>query len=135
MCAVGSEPTILDQHLNYFLLHNEDVATWIVNKAQGTQGSVSPTATTPSTTQSTTTILSRHDDQTTAPSQYTTSVKAKSVIAPFIETPPATFSSQPSTFATNTMELQPAKSTGHQTVASVQHIVLIALGAVATLMH
>jgi len=34
ICAIGSEPQELDAHLNYFILHNEKVLDWVVQKAK-----------------------------------------------------------------------------------------------------
>jgi hypothetical protein len=35
ICAVGSTPENVTEHLNYFLEHNEEATKWIVAKAQG----------------------------------------------------------------------------------------------------
>ncbi|EAT79543.1 hypothetical protein HBH56_098600 [Parastagonospora nodorum] len=34
ICAVGSEPVDVAQHLDYFILHNEEVVKWVTEKAK-----------------------------------------------------------------------------------------------------
>jgi hypothetical protein len=38
MCAVGSEPVNVYNHLDYFLEHNEEVVLWVVEKAKAESG-------------------------------------------------------------------------------------------------
>ncbi|KAF2998531.1 hypothetical protein E8E13_004861 [Curvularia kusanoi] len=40
ICAIGSEPKNVTAHLDYFFEHNEEVAKWVVGKAQGKKVSV-----------------------------------------------------------------------------------------------
>jgi hypothetical protein len=35
VCAVGSTPVTIPNHLNYFEKHNEEVLAWVVSKATG----------------------------------------------------------------------------------------------------
>jgi hypothetical protein len=35
MCAVGSNPPNVEDHLNYFVKHNEEVKKWVVDMAKG----------------------------------------------------------------------------------------------------
>lgn len=51
ICAVGSTPVDVGQHLDYFIRHNEEVLKWVTEKAKGTSGKVSDgnTASKPST--------------------------------------------------------------------------------------
>jgi hypothetical protein len=41
ICAVGSLPVSVDNHLNYFEEHNAEVLAWVVNKAMGKAETVS----------------------------------------------------------------------------------------------
>jgi hypothetical protein len=41
MCAVGSTPVNVYVHLNYFLEHNEEVVSWVAEKAKSSSGQVS----------------------------------------------------------------------------------------------
>jgi acetylxylan esterase len=41
ICAVGSTPVQVSQHLDYFIMHNEEVLKWVTEKAKGTSEKVS----------------------------------------------------------------------------------------------
>jgi hypothetical protein len=41
ICAVGSTPVVVMAHLNYFEKHNDEVATWVTEKATGSSQRVS----------------------------------------------------------------------------------------------
>ncbi|QRD07390.1 hypothetical protein JI435_132160 [Parastagonospora nodorum SN15] len=41
ICAVGSEPVDVAQHLDYFILHNEEVVKWVTEKAKASSPKVS----------------------------------------------------------------------------------------------
>lgn len=46
ICAVGSEPVDVAQHLDYFILHNEEVVKWVTEKAKSSSQEVSTSSST-----------------------------------------------------------------------------------------
>lgn len=50
VCAVGSEPESLQNHLNYFDLYNQEAADWVVKVASGKKAKVSSTSSKASST-------------------------------------------------------------------------------------
>lgn len=41
ICAVGSEPQDVNEHLNYFVEHNPEVIKWVAGMAKASDGNVS----------------------------------------------------------------------------------------------
>jgi hypothetical protein len=65
ICAVGSEPQDVNEHLNYFLLHNPDVVKWVAGMAKASSdGDVSAKPSKPVIASSS----SSHDAQPTSSS-------------------------------------------------------------------
>jgi hypothetical protein len=88
ICAVGSQPVVVNQHLDYFILHNEEVVSWVTEKAKASTQKVS-------------------DDNTS-----TSSVVAKSAAIP---TPTPSIMTSKTQSATDSSEAPGSAQTGETT--------------------
>lgn len=98
ICAIGSEPQDLDAHLNYFILHNEEVLDWVVQKAKTPKVSSDTSNIKPSQSQQGNTPRPTTASSTSIPiqSDLSNSVIAKSAAmpttTPLIIAPTSTYS-------------------------------------------
>jgi hypothetical protein len=155
MCAVGSEPVNVYNHLDYFLEHNEEVVAWVAEKAKGESGGQvsqeqpSTSLSTPSPPERSSSALtssslilasSSFPTHTNTPSQTspTTSAIAKSAAA----SPTPSIIASPTQTATDIFETQSAQAgntgtsngnggTGNDTTGAASALVVSPLFAVA----
>jgi hypothetical protein len=87
ICAVGSEPQDVKEHLNYFLQHNTQVTQWVAAMAKVSTGDVSAkpskpviiSSASPSTSASATSSIAAKPAKTGSPDAYPTSLTLASV--------------------------------------------------------